>query len=276
MDQRIVVIASALAAFVHCGGQTATDPDTEGPDASGPGSSGSSGGSSSGGGSNGGGSNGGSSSGSSSSGSSSGGSSSGGSSSGGSSSGGSSSGGQDSGSEGGCLRPADAGPRATTPPQHRAQATACTPSASHTACATDGGGQSCTTDADCAQDGGTYNPFSSCLHGQCGIDQCLVDADCASTQVCSCSSEYYGGNSCYHPNLCVPADCHVDSDCGPDGFCSPTAGYCGLVQGFYCHKATDACFDPGIDCSCAGSIGGACVYAPTTGAWVCGSSICAG
>lgn len=132
------------------------------------------------------------------------------------------------------------------------------------------------SDADCAQDGGTYSPYSHCLHGQCGLDQCLADSDCSSTQVCSCSSAYYGGNACYHPNLCVPADCHVDSDCGAGGFCSPTAGYCGVVEGFYCHKTTDACFDPSIDCSCAGPGNNACVYAPTVGAWVCGSAICAG
>jgi hypothetical protein len=114
------------------------------------------------------------------------------------------------------------------------------------------------------------------LHGQCGLDQCIADSDCSSTQVCSCSSAYYGGNGCYHANLCVPANCHVDSDCGAGGFCSPTAGYCGLVQGFYCHKATDACFDPTFDCSCASPVNGACIYAPTTGAWTCGSGVCQG
>jgi hypothetical protein len=49
------------------------------------------------------------------------------------------------------------------------------------------------------------------------------------------------------------------------------------VEGFHCHKSTDACFDPAIDCGCTGTTNNACVYAPTTGAWVCGSSnVCTG
>ncbi|HLK37468.1 MAG TPA: hypothetical protein VKU41_12000 [Polyangiaceae bacterium] len=172
-------------------------------------------------------------------------------------------------SDAGCLATLyDGGPRAA-PAQHRATAAACGPS---TGCIPDaGGGQSCKTDTDCVHDG-AYDPFSHCLHGRCAIDQCLADSDCPSTQACSCSANYYGGNSCIHPNLCVPAACHVDADCGPDGFCSPTAGYCGLVEGFYCHKPSDPCFD-GTECG----LGGACVYTPAAGAFCCGAGAgCAG
>jgi hypothetical protein len=162
------------------------------------------------------------------------------------------------------------------PPGHRAQATACSHPTNFCGIDGGGGGQSCSTDADCTSDGAVGTLYRYCVHGQCAPDQCVADSDCAATQVCSCSSAYYGGNACYHPNLCVPANCHVDADCGPGGFCSPTAGYCGVVQGFYCHKASDACFDPAIDCACAGPPNNACVYAPTVGAWTCGSNICAG
>jgi hypothetical protein len=101
----------------------------------------------------------------------------------------------------------------------------------------------------------------------------LTDADCSGGQVCACSSDYYGGNTAYHPNLCVPANCHVDADCGPAGYCSPTAGYCGIYEGFYCHKAADTCIDAASDC---GACGNACVYSPQAAAFVCGRAICAG
>ena len=102
---------------------------------------------------------------------------------GGSSSGASSSGGS---SSGGCLglTTFGGGPRGT-PTVHRVQATACAPNRGGGV--VDGGGQACTTNADCAGDG-SFNPYSSCLRGYCEIDQCLSDSDCPATQVCSCSS----------------------------------------------------------------------------------------
>jgi hypothetical protein len=265
-DQTFVFVA--LLALAHCGGQAATGSSIGEPDASS---------SSSGGGSSGGSSGGGSSSGSSSGGgSTSGGSSGSGSSSGGSSSG-TSSGGSSSGglADAGCLGLSqfDGGPR--TPSEHRALATACAPSSAHLPCeiVDGGGGQACTTDADCAGDG-SYNPYSSCLRGHCGIDKCLSDSDCSSTEVCSCSSAYYGGNACYHPNLCVPANCHVDSDCGSGGFCSPTAGVCGTVEGFYCHKPTDPCVVP---TDCGGTSLSSCSYSTAVGAFCCSpTTVCAG
>jgi hypothetical protein len=237
--------AAALVALVHCGGQTTGDAQQTTPDAS----------------------------------------SSGGSSSGGSSSGGSSSGGvpDSGGDDAACLGLSsfDGGPRGT-PAQHRATATACSASTVIAGCLAPGtdagsGGQACSTDADCAPDGSPSTPYAKCLHGACGIDECLTDSDCATGTVCSCSSAYYGGISCYHPNLCVPSNCHVDGDCGSGGFCSPSAGYCGVVEGFYCHKPTDPCFDETTDCACTGQPGfHACVYTPTIGAFVCGGGVCAG
>ena len=251
MKEQVVLVVGALLTLTHCGGQASTESNINGPDASASSSGASSGG-----------------------GSSSGGSSSGATSSGGSSGGSSSSGGLSDG--GGCLGRTsfDGGPRGT-PSVHRAQATACDPSALHLPCEVidGGGGQVCSTDADCAGDG-SFNPYSSCLHGHCNIDHCLADSDCPSTQVCSCSSAYYGGNGCYHPNLCVPANCHVDSDCGPGGFCSPSAGYCGTVDGFHCQRATDPCMVP---TDCGGTSLSSCVYSPAVGEFCCGPvTVCAG
>jgi hypothetical protein len=159
------------------------------------------------------------------------------------------------------------------PPEHRATVTACAPSQQPPL--PDGGLSSCTSDADCAPDGGTFSFYATCLQGTCSFDQCLTDSDCANGGVCGCSSDYYGGNIAYHPNVCVPAQCHVDADCGAAGYCSPSRGYCGSYTGFYCHGSADTCVDPTADCAgCPGA--GACVYAPTVGAFVCGLSACNG
>ena len=155
------------------------------------------------------------------------------------------------------------------PAEHRATAVACAPSRKPFG---DGGLASCASNADCAFDGSSA-AFSTCLHGSCTFDHCLTDADCAPTEVCACSSDYYGGNAAFHGNVCVPGNCHVDSDCGSGGTCSPSRGYCGSFQGFYCHTTKDTCVDATKDC---GTCGNACVYAPTTGAFICASVICAG
>jgi hypothetical protein len=170
----------------------------------------------------------------------------------------------------------DAAVRAA-PPNHRAAATACAPA--HSVCLPDGGGgQACSSDADCAAPDGSFSFFTHCLRGQCAADGCLADSDCASDHVCACSSQFYGGNACFHPNLCVPANCHVDADCGPGGFCSPSLGYCGAFVAYYCQRPTDPCVDPTVDCSCpSGFFLPACVYSPASAAWVCGQgSVCAG
>lgn len=136
----------------------------------------------------------------------------------------------------------------------------------------DGGIPSCTTDSDC-----TANPnslFRFCFRGQCSLDQCLTDAECGSTGVCACSSDYYGGNAAYHPNFCVPANCRIDSDCGLGGYCSPSRGRCGTFEGFYCHTSTDSCVDSTADCSSCSL--DACVYSPAVAAFTCGSVFCNG
>jgi hypothetical protein len=66
------------------------------------------------------------------------------------------------------------------PPEHRAQAKTCNPTSS--ALLPDGGGATCSTDADCAGDGSST--FPHCLAGRCAFDACLTDADCANHGVC--------------------------------------------------------------------------------------------
>jgi len=160
--------------------------------------------------------------------------------------------------------------RGHVPTEHRATAVACSPSTRAPA-PPDAGLMSCTSDADCATDA-AFTYFNACLHGTCSFDQCLTDADCG-TGVCACASDYYGGNAAYHPNVCVRGNCQVDADCGPGGYCSPSHGYCGSFEGFYCHGPSDTCVDSTADC---GGCGNACLYAPTVGAFVCGTNICAG
>ena len=127
------------------------------------------------------------------------------------------------------------------------------------------------TNADCANDAGSL--FTTCLQGRCSFDQCLTDGDCGNGDACVCASDYYGGNTAYHANVCVPANCHVDTDCGPGGYCSASHGYCGSFQGFYCHSKADTCVDETKDCV---GCGNACVYSPMVGAFTCGTNICAG
>lgn len=204
---------------------------------------------------------------------------------GGPSSGGSSSGsGVDAPEDGPCHSSAD-GPRGA-PAQHRTSTT-CQPSTGLGGCLLDydasAAGKACTSDADCAGDAGAaaLDPYTNCLRGQCAVDYCLDDTDCPVGQVCSCSSEFYGGNACIHRNTCVPANCQVDGDCGPGGYCVPSTGYCGAPTGFYCNKPTDPCMDPSTDCSCGGSSGAitpsACTYDSTVGQFVCApATVCAG
>jgi hypothetical protein len=182
---------------------------------------------------------------------------------------------------GGVSGPGGAGgaPAVCTPPhggevpsEHRATAPAC--AASTPPPLPDGGiPPACTTNADCtATSRGDF--YQTCFHGQCSYDGCLTDTDCGSTGVCACSSDYYGGNGGYHPNVCVPANCRLDSDCGAGGYCSPSRGYCGTFQGFYCHTPADSCVNPTVDCATCGQ--NACTYSPATAAFTCGSSVCAG
>jgi len=159
---------------------------------------------------------------------------------------------------------------AEVPTTHRPTAVACTASKRSPA-PPDGGTATCTTNADCASDAGSF--FTTCLRGRCSFDQCLSDADCGAGGVCACAADYYGGNAAYHANVCVRGNCRVDADCGAGGYCSASHGYCGSFQGFYCHSKADTCVDETKDCT---GCGNACVYSPTVGAFTCASIGCAG
>lgn len=160
-------------------------------------------------------------------------------------------------------------------PPHRAQALACSPTSADQFPTIDGGtrAMSCTTDADCVQDGG-YNPFRYCFQGLCRVDQCLVDGDCSTGQACGCSTQS-GGTAAYlfHTNLCVPATCRVDADCGASGLCSPAIGdYCTSLVGYHCRSAADTCR---TDADCHSVMDGgitvlsSCRYAPDVHHWQC-------
>jgi hypothetical protein len=171
----------------------------------------------------------------------------------------------------GTARPsASSGASAEVPAEHRAVAIACsrTPLFSDEpgTSSSDGGGVACSSITDCQVAGGY------CVQGQCGLDTCLSDADCGAGKVCVCGADAGGGNA-IHTNSCVAANCRTDSDCGAGEYCSPSRGYCGGVDGYYCHTGADTCIDSTSDCACGGN---ACVYAPTVGHFVCGTNICEG
>jgi Cys-rich repeat protein len=155
------------------------------------------------------------------------------------------------------------------PPEHRAQVVACTRNQG-IPLPGDAGVSSCSSNADCQVDGAVGG--QTCVQNQCSYDQCLVDADCSTGELCVCSADNGGGDR-LELNVCVPAQCHVDSDCGAGQYCSPSRGYCGSVEGYYCHTALDTCVDPTTDCPCGGF---ACLYTPTVGHFVCGTPTCAG
>lgn len=129
-------------------------------------------------------------------------------------------------------------------------------------------GQSCSVDADC----GTIGPLlGRCLNGQCGADQCLTDGDCPTGQMCGCSSDFHA--CCTQTNRCIPSGCRVDGDCGENGVCSASIGYCGSLDGYYCHTAADRCHTD-ADCDAANPI---CNYIATLGYWTCQSApLCSG
>lgn len=150
------------------------------------------------------------------------------------------------------------------PPAHRPAAAACSATSYASA------GASCTTASDCPGSLSMSVP-PTCFHGQCSLDRCLTDADCAANEICACMANF--GGFFPHVNLCVPAACHVDADCGANGFCSPSRGYCGEVAGYYCHGSADTCIDETKDCPG----GQTCQYMPTIGGFTCAPPpICAG
>lgn len=148
------------------------------------------------------------------------------------------------------------------PPNHRATASTCTPT--KYLGGNDAGG-ACKSSNDC--------PLNlHCWQGQCTLDTCLTDSDCASGTVCVCGDTFYGGNAA-HGNVCVTAACKTDSDCGTNGYCSPSIGYCGGIESFNCHTPKDTCTNPQTDC---GNCGNQCSYSPQVGHFVCVQVICAG
>jgi len=158
------------------------------------------------------------------------------------------------------------------PLQHRPQAIAC---AAHS-----GGGVPCSMDAECNTDTPGVTP-NHCLQGRCSPDECTADADCAGGAVCSCDGATRGYAGASTGNVCVTSGCRVDADCGAGGYCSPTvSSACGSfygVQGYYCHRAGDACMNDS-DCPATGGPGPApyCAYDPTLGRWACETGFCAG
>jgi hypothetical protein len=159
------------------------------------------------------------------------------------------------------------------PSEHRAAAAGCTASPAFVPPPGDAGPVSipCSSDADCSPDG-SFSSTPFCLDGSCNHDQCLVDSECPTGQLCLCGTNA-GGGWTSHANRCVPANCRVDADCGPNEYCSPSRGYCGGVSGYYCHTSADTCVDDVTDCACGGN---ACVYEPTVGHFLCGTSVCMG
>ena len=154
-------------------------------------------------------------------------------------------------------------------PGHRSQSVIC----SITRIAgTDGGVDigSCSSNADCT---GTVYPW--CLAGQCHVDQCLGDSDCAPGTACECGVDYTDDSDGAHINSCVPAQCRTDSDCGSGGLCSPSrTGNCG-ASGFYCHTSADTCISDS-DC-CEEPNAPNCFYVSTLGHWACvGLILCSG
>lgn len=199
----------------------------------------------------------------------------GGSSSGGSGSGsGGSSGSSSSGSGGGGSSGSSSGvvPPSEVPQQHRPAPVSC-PSNST-------GGVPCNSDAECNSGNPGVTP-NYCFQGHCGPDQCQNDGDCAGGDVCSCAGQTRGYAGASPGNVCLPGNCRVDSDCGPGAWCSPSvSSSCGSfygIQGYYCHRAGDACMN---DSDCPATVNGGpapyCAYDTSVGRWACGDSFCAG
>jgi hypothetical protein len=173
----------------------------------------------------------------------------------------------DSGSGGG------SGP---VPARHRPTAVACPMDRPAGICTSPGSATAeCIADSECAagQNGRCRQQvrFPTCI---CSYDSCFADTDCGAGGVCSCRGS--SGPTDNSANVCLKSNCRVDADCG-GRYCSPTVDFgCGAffgVVGYYCHTAKDSCLD---DTDCASQGGGDCRYNPTTAAWTCVKSICAG
>jgi hypothetical protein len=125
-------------------------------------------------------------------------------------------------------------------------------------------------DACSCSDGGAFVDGSSIDAGTCVewtpdpgclvLQGCMDDGDCASGEICLCSSGYGSGDdlyaSRYNANTCVPANCQTDADCG--GYeCSASRSTC-RFEGLYCHTSDDLCHgnhdcELGWNCTYSGS-----------------------
>jgi hypothetical protein len=144
------------------------------------------------------------------------------------------------------------------PVLHRPVANACPRTGLTTSACADADASSC-----------TGLEWRTCTGGFCDYDQCLTDADCGATGLCSCKGETrYGGAQSYG-NVCVPSDCRTDADCCPGQWCSPSddrGGFYG-VHSYHCHTSQDTCID---DADCASDAARMiCAFDPVTGHWAC-------
>jgi hypothetical protein len=106
---------------------------------------------------------------------------------------------------------------------------------------------------------------------------CRSDADCKTSEACTCDGTKFAWAHQSVGNVCVPAQCHQDSDCGQH-VCSPSAGFDAAfygVAGFYCHTSEDEC-TVDADCTQQHTLGTACSFNPAIKHWVCSYSSPAG
>jgi hypothetical protein len=101
----------------------------------------------------------------------------------------------------------------------------------------------CKTDADCKEQREGRCKLVYLGHGQdapsCTYDECAVDGDCASPQLCFCGGSYTGRN------VCLPGNCHVDADCKGQtcGEVPSTTNGGYIPNGHFCHTPRDQCKD---------------------------------
>jgi hypothetical protein len=96
------------------------------------------------------------------------------------------------------------------------------------------------------------------------VDQCLIDSDCASGQVCICADQQ-GGGAAHLGNVCMTTQCQVDSNCNGGQVCSASIGGCFGIEGYDCHTNADVCL---TDVDCCGTTPH-CAYDTTSSHWAC-------
>jgi hypothetical protein len=106
----------------------------------------------------------------------------------------------------------------------------------------------------------------ACLQGVCSVDQCTIDSDCGSGQICACAGEL-GGGPVRLGNQCMATQCQVDANCPHGEVCSASIGNCDALEGYYCHTSADECL---TDADCCGTTP-LCAYDTTKAHWACAS-----